>query len=71
MQTIKDRLKKKRIELDMTQAQLAEKAGVKQQTIQLIEAGETKRPRYLVELADALGCEPSWLLNGKKSTKAA
>ncbi|EPZ5206717.1 helix-turn-helix domain-containing protein [Citrobacter freundii] len=71
MQTIKDRLKKKRIELDMTQAQLAEKAGVKQQTIQLIEAGETKRPRYLVELANALGCDPSWLLYGKKSTKAA
>ena len=71
MQTIKDRLKKKRIELDMTQAQLAEKAGVKQQTIQLIEAGETKRPRYLVELANALGCDPSWLLYGKKSSKAA
>ncbi|WP_312412325.1 helix-turn-helix transcriptional regulator [Pseudescherichia sp.] len=71
MQTIKERLKKKRLELDMTQAELAEKAGVKQQSIQLIEAGVTKRPRYLFELANALGCDPAWLLYGKKPGKAA
>ncbi|WP_336994394.1 helix-turn-helix transcriptional regulator [Lelliottia amnigena] len=71
MQTIKERLKKKRLELAMTQAELAEKAGVKQQSIQLIEAGVTKRPRYLFELANALECDPGWLLYGSKSGQAA
>lgn len=71
MQTIKERLKKKRLELAMTQAELAEKAGVKQQSIQLIEAGVTKRPRYLFELASALECDPGWLLYGSKSGQAA
>ncbi|ELX9578604.1 helix-turn-helix transcriptional regulator [Escherichia coli] len=65
METISQRLKQKRTELNLTQAQLAEKAGMKQQSIQQIEAGETKRPRFLLELASALGCEPSWLLYGK------
>lgn len=71
MQTIKERLKKKRLELAMTQAELAEKAGVKQQSIQLIEAGVTKRPRYLFELANALECDPGWLLYGSKSGQGA
>ena len=70
METISQRLKQKRTELNLTQAQLAEKAGMKQQSIQQIEAGETKRPRFLLELASALGCEPSWLLYGK-TKKAA
>ncbi|HAS1170458.1 MULTISPECIES: helix-turn-helix domain-containing protein [Enterobacter] len=67
MQTIKERLKMKRLEHEMTQAELAEQAGVKQQSIQLIEAGVTKRPRYLFELAKALDCDPGWLLYGKTS----
>ncbi|WP_139761994.1 helix-turn-helix domain-containing protein, partial [Salmonella enterica] len=33
METISQRLKQKRTELKMTQAQLAEKAGMKQQSI--------------------------------------
>lgn len=39
MQTLSERLKKRRIALKMTQTELATKAGVKQQSIQLIEAG--------------------------------
>ncbi|EEQ0888884.1 helix-turn-helix transcriptional regulator [Salmonella enterica subsp. enterica serovar Bareilly] len=71
METISQRLKQKRTELKMTQAQLAEKAGMKQQSIQQIESGETKRPRFLLELATALQCDPGWLLYGKKRNKAA
>ncbi|MDJ0023082.1 helix-turn-helix transcriptional regulator [Pantoea eucrina] len=72
METISQRLKQKRAELNLTQAQLAEKAGMKQQSYQQIEAGTTKRPRYLFELAAALKCDPLWLLYGKKgSNKAA
>lgn len=71
MKTLSERLKKKRLELNMTQAELAQKVGVKQQSIQLIEAGETKRPRFLFEIAKALDCDPSWLQYGDSDGKAA
>jgi len=71
METISERLKQKRSELNLTQAELAEKAGIKQQSIQQIESGATKRPRFLFEIANALQCEPSWLLYGKLTNKAA
>ncbi|MHA3602580.1 helix-turn-helix domain-containing protein [Yersinia enterocolitica] len=71
MGTISERLKQKRSELNLTQAELAEKAGIKQQSIQQIESGATKRPRFLFEIASALQCEPSWLLYGNPTTKAA
>ncbi len=64
MQTLSERLKKRRIALKMTQTELATKAGVKQQSIQLIEAGVTKRPRFLFEIAMALNCDPVWLQSG-------
>lgn len=71
MQTLSERLKKKRVQLKMTQTELANKAGVKQQSIQLIEAGVTKRPRFLFEIAMALNCDPAWLQYGSNSGKAA
>ncbi|MFP9227575.1 helix-turn-helix domain-containing protein [Pectobacterium cacticida] len=71
MQTISERLKQKRLELGMTQAELAHSAGVKQQSIQLIEAGITKRPRFLFEIAKVLKCDPSWLQYGNGDGKAA
>ncbi len=71
MQTLSERLKKRRIALKMTQTELATKAGVKQQSIQLIEAGVTKRPRFLFEIAMALNCDPVWLQYGTKRGKAA
>lgn len=71
MQTLSERLKKKRVSMKMTQAELATKAGVKQQSIQLIEAGVTKRPRFLFEIALALNCDPAWLQYGTKNGKAA
>lgn len=71
METISQRLKQKRIELNLTQAQLAEKAGMKQQSLQRIEDGTTKRPRFLFELALALNCEPHWLMYGTKGGNRA
>ncbi|BBQ85211.1 TPA: helix-turn-helix transcriptional regulator [Citrobacter freundii] len=66
METISQRIKQKREELNLSQAQLAERAGMKQQSLQAIEAGTTKRPRFLFELASALHCDPKWLLYGEK-----
>lgn len=59
------RVKQKRVELNLSQMQLAQMVGMRQQSLQAIEAGETKRPRLLMELASALGCEPHWLLHGE------
>ena len=69
METISQRLKQKREEMNLSQDQLAKLAGMKQQSLQAIEAGTTKRPRYLVELARALKCEPEWLLFGDEPNK--
>lgn len=69
MESLSDRIKLRRNELKLTQAELAELAGTKQQTIQQVESGLTKRPRRLIELAIALKCEPSWLLFGDGSNK--
>ncbi|SFO10810.1 helix-turn-helix domain-containing protein [Xenorhabdus japonica] len=66
METISKRLKNRRYELNMTQAQLAELSGTRQQSIQRIEAGITKRPRFILEIAKALDCDPLWLQYGSK-----
>ncbi|PKH21455.1 transcriptional regulator [Enterobacterales bacterium CwR94] len=71
MQTISERLKQKRSELNMTQSELAIKAGIKQQSIQQIEAGVTQRPRFLFEIANALHCDPVWLQYGKSGSHPA
>ncbi|HDL7098249.1 TPA: helix-turn-helix transcriptional regulator [Yersinia enterocolitica] len=63
-----ERIKKRRIELELTQDDLAKKSGIRQQTIQRIEAGTTARPRFLLEIADALGCEPRWIIYGDSSS---
>ena len=49
-----DRIKKRRLELGLTQVELAELTGTTQQGIVSVESGRTKRPRYLHELAKAL-----------------
>ncbi len=61
---IAERVKLRRAELGWTQAELAVRAKTSQQAIQQLEDGKTKRPRYLPELASALGCSLKWLLTG-------
>ncbi|WP_350603835.1 XRE family transcriptional regulator [Pseudoalteromonas sp. SMN1298-MNA-CIBAN-0114] len=58
------RIKKRRKELGLTQVQLAEKAGIIQQSLQKIENGTTKTPRNVQALASALDCPPEFLLFG-------
>ncbi|MFP9227574.1 LexA family protein [Pectobacterium cacticida] len=62
--TIASRVKFKRDELGLTQSELAEKVGTSQQAIDQLENGKTRRPRYLPELASALGVTVDWLLSG-------
>lgn len=69
MESLSDRIKLRRSELKLTQAELAALVGTKQQTIQQVESGLTKRPRRLIELAVALQCDPRWLLFGEGANK--
>lgn len=54
----------------MTQAELAEKLGKGQTTIQKIETGQTTQPRFLEELAAALGATPYELQYGDVNAPA-
>lgn len=65
--SIAERVKDRRIELGLTQAQLAAMVKTSQQAIEQLENGKTKRPRYLPELASALGCDVGWLVSGKEA----
>ncbi|EGI73239.1 regulatory protein Cro [Pseudoalteromonas distincta] len=62
--SVGERIKKRRVELGLTQANLAELAGIIQQSLQKIESGSTKNPRNLKALADALDCTPEFLQFG-------
>ncbi|PMK03336.1 LexA family transcriptional regulator [Vibrio sp. 10N.261.55.A7] len=59
--SLADRVKQRRKELGLSQAELAEKVGVAQQSIHKIEDGRTSKPRNIVQLAEALRCDASWL----------
>lgn len=58
------RVATRREKLQLSQPDLAELIGMSQQGIHSIEAGESGRPRKLIELADALRTSTIWLLKG-------
>lgn len=69
MSSLAKRVAEKREALGLSQSELARKIGVTPQAIQKVEAGETKKPRYIVELASALQETPEFLQSGvRKST---
>ncbi|MBB3065582.1 XRE family transcriptional regulator [Limibacillus halophilus] len=59
-------VRQRRREIGLSQPQLARRVGVSAQAVQQMEAGEVRRPRYLVELANALGLEPVALHEGRR-----
>lgn len=69
MKTFGDRLKKARQAAGLSQSELARRVGVRPQTIQFIEAGGVKKPRYTVEIALQLKVNPEWLANGRGSMR--
>lgn len=62
--SISKRIKEKRMELALTQVELAKRVGITQQSLQKIEDGRTQNPRKLLSLAKQLHCDPEWLLSG-------
>lgn len=63
-----DRVKQRRKDLELSQAELAERIGIAQQSIHKIETGVTLKPRNIVQLAEALECDPTWLLTGNRTS---
>lgn len=68
--SLAERVKERREALGITQTELAEKVGIKQQSIASIENGETKNPRKIFELATALKCSMQWLKTGEHESNA-
>lgn len=65
VETLAERLKRLRKALKLSQAKLAEKAGVSQSAIGMIESGERENPQILVPLAAALGVTAEMLATGR------
>ena len=61
---IAERIKKRRLQLDLTQTEVAEAALTSQAALQKIESGITKNPRNLEKLAEALKTTPEFLRFG-------
>jgi len=60
-----ERVRRLRLEKGWSQSELATRLPeVKQQSIDQLEQGKVRRPRYLPELAKALGSSAQWLLTG-------
>ncbi|MWP47467.1 MULTISPECIES: helix-turn-helix domain-containing protein [unclassified Gilliamella] len=65
--SIGERIKQKRIELNLSQSFLANLVGMKQQSISDLESGNIKKPRNIVEIAKALSCSVEWLYYGNEN----
>ena len=66
MDSLGNRVRRRREELGWSQAELGFRSGMSHQRIDSIEKGEVQRPRKLLEIADALGVPQRWLLEGEK-----
>jgi len=61
MSDLAERVSERRQELGLSQSELARRIGIRPQSIQQLEQGSIAKPRYLLELAHALGVAPEWL----------
>jgi phage repressor protein C with HTH and peptisase S24 domain len=68
--SLAERIKERREALGITQTELAELIGIKQQSVGSIENGETKNPRKIFEIAQALKCSVQWLKTGEQESNA-
>lgn len=62
---LSERLKYIRLQLNLSQVELAEMAGTTQQAIQQAEAGKARQPRYLHKLSQVLEIPIDWLILGE------
>ncbi|WP_153100821.1 helix-turn-helix domain-containing protein [Paraburkholderia hayleyella] len=67
MDTFGERVRAKRIEAGLTQADLARDSGISQSTIAQIESGRNQGSKHLLALAEALHVTALWLQNGGRT----
>lgn len=64
--TLAERVRWARERAGLSQSALARAVGATPQAIQLLEAGQVRRPRNLVEIAGVLKVSPNWVLTGEE-----
>lgn len=64
MDSLRERLIHARHAAQLTQAQVAQQAGMSQAAYQKLESGKAERSRFLPEIAKALGVSAMWLSDG-------
>lgn len=64
MDSLAHRVKQRRLELKLTQKELAKLSKLKQSDISKIEADRIQEPKKILELSHALRCDPDWLKTG-------
>ena len=69
--TLGARVRQCRLALNWSQAELARRLNVKQQSIDQLESGKVRSPRYVIELAEALSVPLEWLRHGKGKMRFA
>lgn len=69
METLADRVRQRMEELGLTEQQVVQRAGnvFSQAAFHKIKSGQTKKPRNILEISDALECNSTWLSSGKGS----
>jgi transcriptional regulator with XRE-family HTH domain len=70
MTTLGQRIKQRRLELELEQEALAKAVGFSQPTLANLERGKNERTKYLAELAKALKTTSEWLSTGKGDKEA-
>lgn len=71
METLAERLKAARSSAKLSQHELATAVGIKQPSLQAIEAGTVQGTKHILGLAKALHVNPEWLLHGEGPQRAA
>lgn len=70
MTTLASRVQMRMAVLDLTQDEVAARAGISQTAIQKIISGKTKETRKIMQLAQALECNAVWLGTGDGNPEA-
>ena len=65
LKEFKDRLRKARIEKNISQVELGRLTGASQSKIAALESGRNKKPTNIIELSEILGVSAYWLETGK------
>ncbi|AEO00990.1 cI repressor-like protein [Psychrobacter phage Psymv2] len=65
MNTLPDRLKSARERLNLSQQQVADAVGMKQPSYYQLEAGKSKRSRFINDIARVLKVDVDWLMTGE------